>query len=116
MLASTAEAESGFELRPPKLPPRGAFYHCRALLDDHDRRRVGVGRGDRRHHQAVDDPQPVEPVHLEPVVDDRHRVAPHHAGAAGVIAGAAVAPRVIEPFVVTLHLQARQALFADELL
>jgi hypothetical protein len=42
-------------------------------------------------------------------------VAPHQAGAAGVIAGAAVAPRVVEQFVVALQLRARQALFADEL-
>jgi hypothetical protein len=58
---------------------------------------------------------PSIPVHAQLVVDDGHRVAPHHAGAAGVIAGAAVAPRLIEQFVVALHLRARQALFTDEL-
>jgi hypothetical protein len=46
------------------------------------------------------------PGHLELVGDDRHRVAPHHAGAARVIAGAAVAPRVIEQFVVALDVAA----------
>ena len=35
-------------------------------------------------------------LHPQFVVDDCHRVTPHHAGAAVVIAGAAVAPRVIE--------------------
>jgi hypothetical protein len=54
-------------------------------------------------------------VHFELVVDDRHRVAPHHAGAAGVIAAAAVAPRVVEQFVVGLNLHAREALFPNEL-
>ena len=46
---------------------------------------------------------PSSPCTCELVVDDRHRVAPHHAGAAGVIAGAAVAPRVVEQFVVGLR-------------
>jgi len=54
---------------------------------------------------------PSSPWTLSSSVDHRHRVAPHHAGAAGVIAGAAIAPRVVEQFIVGLHLQARQALF-----
>src|SRR5437899_1412724 len=40
-----------------------AFYHRRTLLGDHDGRRVRVGRGDRRHHRGVDDPQPIDTVH-----------------------------------------------------
>ena len=50
------------------------------------------------------------------VVDHRHRVAPHQAGTARVIAGAAIAPRIVEQFVVALDLVAGQGLFADELL
>jgi len=48
----------------------------------------------------------VTAVHTQLVVDDRHSVAPHQAGR--VIAGAAVAPRVVKQFVVTLDLQAGQ--------
>jgi hypothetical protein len=52
--------------RPPSLRrqslPVGAFYDRRTLLGDRDPRRVGVGRGDRRHHRGVDDPQPIEPM------------------------------------------------------
>jgi hypothetical protein len=40
------------------------------------------------------------------VVGDRHRVAPHHAGAVGVIAGAAVEARVVKQFVIALDLGA----------
>jgi len=101
-------------LRPQSLP-RGAD-HCGTLLGDHNRRRVGVGRGDRRHHRGVDDPQPIDAVHAQLAVDDAHRVRTHQAGAAGVIAGAAVAPRVVEQLVVGLDLEAGQGLFADELL
>lgn len=43
-----------------------------------------VGRGDRRHHRGVADSESLEPMHLKLVVDDRHSVASHHAGAAGV--------------------------------
>jgi hypothetical protein len=43
------------------------------------------------------------------VVDNRHCVLAHHAGAARVIAGAAVAPRVVEQLVVALDLGAGQA-------
>jgi hypothetical protein len=80
------------------MPPVFAAPHFDdrgTLFGDHDRRGIGVGRGDRRHHRGVDDPQALDPVHPLFVVDDRHRVAPHQAGAARVIAGAAVAPRVI---------------------
>ena len=59
---------------------------------------------------------PSRPCTLELVVDDTHRMAPHQAGAARVAEGAAVAPRVIEQFVVGLHLKSGQALLADELL
>ena len=38
------------------------------------------------------------------VVDDRQRVLPHHAGVGRVIAGAAIAPRVVEQFVVALDI------------
>ena len=38
----------------------------------------------------------------------RHRVATHHAGATSVIAGAAVAPGIIEQFIVALEMRARQ--------
>jgi hypothetical protein len=31
------------------------LYHRRALLGDHDRRGVGVGRGDRRHYRGVEE-------------------------------------------------------------
>ena len=96
--------------------PRSTPDDRRSFLGDHDRRRIGVGRGHRRHHRGVDDPQPLEPVHLELVVDDRHGVAPHHASAARVITGAAIAPRIVEQFVVALDLVAGQSLFADELL
>jgi len=41
-------------------PPTSAFRH--PLPGDHDRRRIGVGRGDRRHYQGVDDPKPIEPM------------------------------------------------------
>src|SRR6266446_615000 len=51
-------ARATAQLRPRSLPchslPRGTHYHRRTLLGDHDRRRVGVGRGDRRHHRGVD--------------------------------------------------------------
>ena len=45
-----------------------------------------------------------------------HRVPPDHAGATRVMAGAAIAPRVVEQRVVGFHLTAGQALFADKLL
>ena len=41
---------------------------------------------------------------------------PDHAGATRVMAGAAIAPRVVEQRVVGFHLTAGQALFADKLL
>ena len=44
------------------------------------------------------------------------RVRAHQAGAAGVIAGAAVAPRVVEQLVVGLDLRPGEAFFADEAL
>ena len=60
--------------------------------------------------------RPSSPCTRNSAVDDAHRVRAHHAGAAGVIAGAAVAPRVIEQFVVGLDVRAGQGLLADELL
>jgi len=55
-------------------------------------------------------------VHAQFAVYDAHRVLAHQAGAAGVVAGAAVTPRVIEQLVVGLDLGAGQGLFADEAL
>ncbi len=51
--------------------------------------------------------RPSSPCTLSCVVDDAHRMLPHQAGAAGVIAGAAVATCVIEQFVIALDLGAR---------
>src|SRR5260370_7484447 len=51
-------ARATAQLRPPSLPchslPSGTHYRRLTLLGDNDRRRVGVGRGDRRHHRGVD--------------------------------------------------------------
>ena len=43
------------------------------LLADHDRRRIGVGRHDARHHRRVDHAQPVDAAHAQPLVDHRAR-------------------------------------------
>ena len=40
--------------------PRRTFDYRGPRLGDHDRRGVGIGRADHRHHRGVDDPQPVE--------------------------------------------------------
>jgi hypothetical protein len=42
---------------------------------------------------GVDDSEPLEPVHRQPVIDNCHRVRSHRAGAARMTTGAAVAPR-----------------------
>ncbi len=108
----------------PRLPPRiggssrqllarAGLDHCCALLGDHDRRGVGVCRADRRHHRGVDDPQRLEPVDPELVVDDRHAVIAHHARAARVVDGRTVRARVIEQLVVALHARSRQVLADD---
>jgi hypothetical protein len=53
-------------------------------------------------------------VDAQRVVDDSHSVRAHHAGAGGVVAGAAVLSREVEEFVVILHLGAGETLFADK--
>ena len=59
---------------------------------------------------------PLEPMHLELVVDHAHRVAPHQAGAARLITRTAIAPRVVEQFVIGLDLGSGQTLLPNELL
>jgi hypothetical protein len=56
-------------------------------------------------------PEALKAVDAQFAVDDAHRVCANEAGAAGVVAGAAVAPCIVEQFVVALDLRARQALF-----
>jgi hypothetical protein len=67
--------------------------HRGTLLGDHDRWRVGGGRARRWHDRSVDDAQRVQAMHLELAVDDAHRMAAHHAAAAGMLDGRAVLPR-----------------------
>ena len=52
-------------------------------------------------------------MHAQLVVDHGHRVAPHLAGAAGVEHGRAGLPRIVEQFVVALHIGAGQPLGRD---
>jgi hypothetical protein len=61
--------------------------------------------------------QPIEAVHAQLAVDNAQRMLAHQAGAARVIAGAAIAARVVEQFVVGLDLlRAGQGFLADEAL
>ena len=48
-------------------------HHVRRLLADHDRRRVGVARGQRRHDRGIGDAQPGDAVHAQPRIDHGHR-------------------------------------------
>jgi hypothetical protein len=64
----------GFPNRPPL---RSASPDEIAVRMVHRR----VGRGDRPHHRGVDRPEPLYPVQARLVVDDRHPVAAHLAGA-----------------------------------
>jgi hypothetical protein len=108
-----AVAASGARGLSRQLLSRAGLDHCGALLGDHDRRRVGVGRADRRHHRGIDDPERLKPVDPELVIDDRHAVIAHHARAARVIDSRTVRARVIEQLVVALHARSRQVLFDD---
>src|SRR2546421_11615687 len=56
----------------------------RALLGNDVGRRIGISRGDARHDRGVDHAQPLDAAHPQLVVDHRHRVAPHFAGAHGM--------------------------------
>ena len=56
-----------------------------AALADHDRGRVGVAAGDRRHDRGVADPQPLDAADLEVGADDRELVDAHPAGADAVV-------------------------------
>ena len=56
-------------------------------------------------NRGVDDLERVAAVHAQLATHGAHRVQARHAGAVGVIAGAAVAPGVIEQFVVRLDLR-----------
>ena len=60
-----------------------------ALLCDHDRRRMNVRRGHRRHDGRVDHPQTVDAANAELAVDDGAVILAHPAGAAGMIDGRA---------------------------
>src|SRR5439155_618984 len=60
-----------------------------ALLGDHVGRRVGVSRGDAREDRRVDHAQARDAVYAQLVVDHRHRVAAHLAGADGMEDGGA---------------------------
>src|SRR3954451_15306293 len=54
-------------------------------LADHDRRRVGVATGDRRHDRGVADPQPLDAADPEVRPHDGELVDAHPAGAATVV-------------------------------
>ena len=56
-----------------------------APLADHDRGRVGVAAGDRRHDRGVADPQPLDAPDLEVGADHRQLVDAHPAGADAVV-------------------------------
>jgi hypothetical protein len=41
-----------------------------SLVCNHDRRRIGVARGNRRHHGCINDAQPVEADHTQVLIDN----------------------------------------------
>ena len=64
---------------PARRAQRGArpvrANHVARLFGDHDRRRVGVARRDRRHDRRVHDPQAGDAVHAQSRVDHAARIA-----------------------------------------
>jgi len=56
-------------------------HQPRCLLADHDRRRIGVARGQGRHDRGIGDAQARQAAHTKLVVDHRHRVRTHLARA-----------------------------------
>jgi hypothetical protein len=54
--------------------PADDRVRLRPLLADHDRRRIGVARVQRRHNWGIGDPQPRQAAYTKLVVDHRHRV------------------------------------------
>src|SRR5579875_1207707 len=54
--------------------------HRRAFLRDHDGRRIGVARGDRRHDRGIDNAQAADAPHAQALVHDGESIASHLAG------------------------------------
>ena len=59
-----------------------------------------------RHDRGVDHPQASDPAHAQLVIDHRHRIVTHLAGADHVVGGLAVFARELQPFGVGLNLVA----------
>ena len=67
-----------------KLP---AEHKICSALADHDRRRIGVARYQRRHHRRVGDAQTFDAAHAQLRVDHGSGIAAHAAGAHRVVHG-----------------------------
>ena len=71
--AETAHAHASIAVEGPTL--RILDHHLAALGGDHDGGRVGVARGDGRHHRGIDHPQAFKPMHPQPFIHHRKRIA-----------------------------------------
>src|SRR5262245_26835747 len=78
--AAQGISSGDLELRPGVL-----LDHVGPLLGHHDRGRIGVAGGHRRHDRGIYHPEARDAMHPQPVVDHRHRVAAHLAGADDVV-------------------------------
>jgi hypothetical protein len=56
-------------------------HHVCRLFTDHNRRRIGIARCQRRHDRGIGDPQARNTMDAKLGIDDCHRVGPHLAGA-----------------------------------
>src|SRR5262245_55812229 len=72
--------DQSLRCRPERTGPGIAQDHRGGLLGDHQRRRVRVARGDRRHDGRIGDAQARHPPHLETGVHHGGVVAAHFAG------------------------------------
>src|SRR2546423_704753 len=59
--------------------------HPRALLANHDRRRVGMSANDCGHDGRVDHAQPIDAADAKSLIDDGHVILAHPARADGMI-------------------------------
>src|SRR5262245_11806967 len=83
-------------------------------LSDHEGRRVGVGRAHGGQDRSVYHAQARDAMHLELVVDDRHRIAAHAAGADRMVGSGAQLRDVVEQGFIRLRLRARPHLADDQ--
>lgn len=87
--------------------------HIGRFLTDHDACCIGIPRYNARHDGSVGNAQPIDTVHSELLVHNRHLVPSHLAGTGRVEDGRAGIADVIHQMLVGVHLGTGQHFSAD---